>query len=168
MSQYIAEDLKIVNLVGPVSIASGASAAYVNMENYTHVDFVVATGAVTSPSSTVIAIKRAKNTSGDSIQTQAITGYYHNKAALADASIDNDTFVRITSLSTSSTAFKLQNQASTIYIIPIDATEITDVTGGFNSLGVEISSGGGATIASLTAILSGNRYSGVQPPTTIG
>ena len=169
---FLAETGKIVNLLPPVSIASGTSALYVDMRNYGHVDFVISTGANTSASSTGVTFQRATNTSGSSTQTLTLrSDYYHNAAALASASIANDTFVK-TEASTSSTTFNLQSQANTIYIVPIDADDLGRLTSAsviadYNAVGITIDASGGATIAGVVAILTQARYQGAAPPSAV-
>jgi hypothetical protein len=85
---------------------------------------------------------------------------------LASASTANDTFTKVTSLSTSSTAFKLASQANGVYIVHFDAATLPSI-GTLKAIGINIDNGGGATIAAVTAVLSGARYADASPPSAI-
>ncbi len=168
---FAAESWKVVNLVPPVSLAGGKSVQFVSLANYAHVDLILTTGAITSAASTGISFQRALDTSGTSVQTLSAGPplfYYHNAAALASASIANDTYVKTTM---SSAAFSLQAQANTTYIIPFDADDfdrsLSSVQVAMQAIGMTIDSSGGATLGQVTAVLSQPRYSGANGASAI-
>ena len=164
---FLVEETKIRNLVGPVSIASGFSTVAVSMENYNHVTFIITTGVVASASSTTISFKYGATTAAASTALPLVPAqYYRNTSALASASVANDTFTKVTSLSTSSTAFKLVSQANGVYVIEIDANTIPAI-GTNKAIGIAADNAGGATIAAVTAILSGSRYASSNPPSAL-
>ncbi len=168
---FLAETGKVVNLVPPISFASGKTVQLVSLANYGHVDIVITTGVNTSASATGITFQRALDTSGTSVQTITALNpqfYYHNAAALASASIANDTYVKTTM---SSAAFSLQSQANATYIIPFDADDfsrsLSSVQKNFNAIGITVDSSGGATIGAITAILTQPRYSGANAASAV-
>lgn len=149
-------DYKIVNLLPHKDISAAAfSTAYVNMEHYNHVTFVVSIGA-NGAGTKAVTFKEATNTSGSSAATiTALDHYYTNAAALASSSTANDTHVK-TSLS-SGTFNIAASTDNLVYTIPVDAEKLSD---GFTHVGLGIATTSAACIAGCIALCKEPRYSG--------
>lgn len=161
---------KVVNLVVPaVYSSSSVSAAYVSMENYGHVDFVIQFGSCSSLASDVVTMKQAKSTSGSSSSSLAVNGYYHNRSALGSSSTNNDTLTKVSysSMSSSGKKFKLASNSvsNQLYVIPVDA-DMLNVDSGLKAAGITISTLGKAALA-IQAVLSEPRYAAESPPSAL-
>lgn len=145
---------KVVNLLPHKDINSSAhSTAYVNLENYRHVELVINVGA-NGAGTKAVTLKEATNTSGSSAATiTTVDHYYTNAAALASSSTANDTHVK-TSLS-SGTFNIAASTDNLVYIIPVDAEKLSD---GFTHLGVGVAATSAACIAGCIAICKEPRY----------
>ena len=157
----------VVNLHPPKDTSAGAfSTAYVDMENWGHVDFVVqcaAKGAGTQ----AVTLKEAINKSGSSAATMTNTkNYFSNIANAASTSLGNlDGFVKTTLTSgTFNVAASTNNQT---YIIPVDAEHLSR-TSAMTHIGIGIATTGAASLIGAIAILSEPRYAAETPPTAMG
>lgn len=161
----ITSERKIVNLLPHKDISAAAfSTAYVNMENYRHVDFIVSIGA-NGAGTKAVTMKEAINKSGSSAATiTALDHYYTNVAALGSASIANDTFVKTT---LASGTFNIAASTDNIvYIIPADADKLNR-SSSMTHLGLGIATTSAACIAGCIAVLSEPRYMAADSPTAI-
>jgi len=161
----ITMDRKVVNLLPPKDISAAAfSTAYVNMENWGHVDFIVVTGA-NGAGTKAVTLKEALNKSGSSATTLTAVGhYYSNVAAAASASIDNDTYVKTTLTSGAfNIAASTDNQS---YIIPVDNDQLNGALAKTH-VGVGIATTSALAIVGCVAILSQPRYGKLNSPTAL-
>lgn len=156
----ITQEKKIVNLLPHKDISAGAfSTAYVNMENYGHVDFIVSIGANGAGAK---AVTFKESIAGSSSATLALPHYYSNATALGSASIANDTFAKVTMASgTFNIAASTDNL---VYVIPCDADQLTS---GKTHVGLGIATTSAACIAGCLAILSEPRYASDSPPSAL-
>lgn len=160
----ITQNSKIVNLHPAKDISGSAFAvAYVNMENYGHVDFVVAVG-VKGGSALAVTLKEAVNKSGSSSAVlTGGTGYqYNNITALSSGSIQNDTLGKTTL--TSGTFNIAASTNSQMYVIPVEGTELNR-SSSMTHLGIGVAAG--AALVSVLAILSEPRYASTTAPTAL-
>jgi hypothetical protein len=160
--RYGPEQIQHVNLLPAKSISSSAHAVtYVCLRNYPKGEFIVnmgATGAIGS--SVAVSLKQSKSISGSSSAALAIGHYYTNAAAVASASIDNDTWVK-TSVGSSGSSFKLTPSTNNItYRIPFDAMKLS---ASYDCVGIGVAKTAAATICGVTVNLYGPRSNGPLP-----
>ena len=148
----ITQDRQVVNLLPHKDINVAAfSTAYVNMENYGHVDFIISIGA-NGAGTKAVTLAQAINTSGGS--TAAITAYDHYYSIAAGVA---------TKTTLASGTFNIVASTDNLtYVIPCDATKMTD---GMSHLGLGIAKTSAACIAGCIAILSEPRYAQDTMPT---
>ncbi len=161
----ITQNSKVVNLLVPYDISAGAHAtAYVNMENYGHVDFVVSVGA-NGAGTKAVTLAQAQDTSGTSTAAIAAAGYqYNNVAALASSSIANDTLVKTTM---SAGTFNIPASTDNLtYVIPVEGTDL-NTSSSMTHVGIGVATTGAASLVSCVAILSEPRYASSAPPTAL-
>ena len=158
MNFNLIEDAKVVNLQPPKDISSSAfAAAYVKLDHYGRVDFIINTGVNgVSSASVAVTFTQATNTSGSSSAAIPVVFYHKNSTALGSASVANDTFAK-TSVASSAATFNLHASATANvqYVVGFDAEELTD---GKNSIGIAIAKTAAATLMNVTAILTNPRY----------
>lgn len=162
----ITQNMKVVNLLPSKDISAAAfSTAYVNMENYGHVDFIITTGA-NGAGTKAVTIKEAQDKSGTSAATltSATNYYYTNAAAAASASLDNDTYVRTTLASGTFNIIASTDNLS--YIVPVEGTELNQ-SSSMTHVGIGIATTSAACIAGCVAILSEPRYAATDAPTAL-
>ena len=162
-----AQKAKVVNILPPKDISAAAhSAAYVDVSNYQKATFFVqmgATGAVGSSKN--ITFTKAKDTSATSATSLPIVNYWTNAAAIASASIANDTYVKQSAVASSGNDVALTASSNNIvYIFEYDADELGD---GYDAIGVAVATTSAAAICGVTAILTEARYQNSSPPSAL-
>lgn len=161
-------DYQVVNLLPHKDISAAAfSTAYVNMEKYRTVEFIITTGA-NGAGTKAVTLKEAKNVSGSSSQTLVpvapMNHYYTNAAAAASASVANDTFVKTT---LASGTFNIAASTDNLcYRITVDADQLTRASS-MTHVGIGIATTSAACIAGAVAILRDPRYASSSPPTAL-
>lgn len=164
----ITQERQVVNLLPHKDISTAAfSTAYVNMENYRHVDFIITTGA-NGAGTKAVTLKEAINTSGSSAATLVpvapMNHYYTNEAAAASASLDNDTYVKTT---LASGTFNIPASTDNlVFVLPVKADQLTNASS-MTHVGLGIATTSAACIAGCIAILSEPRYAQDGPPTAL-
>ncbi len=161
-------EIQVVNLLPPKDISAGAfSTAYVNMENYRSVEFIIAVGA-NGAGTKAVTLKQAINTSGSSAATLVpvapMNHYYTNAAAAASASIDNDTYVKTTL--TSGTFNIVASTDNLCYRLTVNADQMTNASS-MTHLGIGIATTSAASLVGAVAILREPRYADSAPPTAM-
>jgi hypothetical protein len=152
----VAECGHVVNILPPIDVdtASGASCVPFSMENYSHVDIIIQTG-VTNATAGTITIEECTDLAAGTATAIAFSYYAETTAA-------GDTLVARTTVAATGVALSANDNC--IYVISIDASELTD---GYPVIQVEWSNPGGSTLGSAVAILSGSRYASDQSATAI-
>ena len=159
---------QVVNLLPHKDISAAAhSPAYVNMENYRSVEFIITTGA-NGAGTKAVTLKEAKNVSGSSAQTLVpaapMNHYYTNAAAAGSASTANDTYVKTT---LSSGTFNIAASTDNlVYRLMVSADQLTR-SSSMTHVGIGIATTSAACIAGAVAILSNPRYADSSPPTAL-
>ena len=143
----LAEEAHAVVLLPPIDVATagGASSVCFSMENYAHADIYIMTGVTDAAPGTITVEECTDLTAGTAT---AIAFSYYAETTAAGDTIGNRTTV-------ANTGVALSANDNTLYIISIDASQLTD---GYPCLQVEWSNPGGSTIGCMLAILSGARY----------
>ena len=154
----IAETCHVVNLLPPIDVdtASGVSASEIfSMENYAHATIIIQCG-VTNADAGNITIEECDNFT-PTTDTAIDFYYYAETTALGDT-------LGARTLAEAATGIDVSANDNIMYVIEIDAAELTD---GYPCLVLKWSNPGGSTIASAVAILSGSRFAGDQSATAI-
>lgn len=147
------QGLHVVQLIPPHDHSgsgsySASSTTYISLKNY-HGGVIVAnmgtiTGAVT------FAFKQAKNVSASTPAALSIDGYYTDAAAVASASVTNDTFV-YTAYSSGSSSQATGTTNNTVYVFPFKAEQLNQASS-YDCIGVAAAAAN-ATFG-VTAILT--------------
>jgi hypothetical protein len=124
------------------------------MENYSNVDIIIQTG-VTNATAGTITIEECTDLAAGTATAIAFSYYAETTAA-------GDTLGARTTVAATGVALSANDNC--IYVISIDASELTD---GYPVIQVEWSNPGGSTLGSAVAILSGSRYASDQSATAI-
>ena len=154
----IAEVGHVVNILPPIDIDTASGVAHseiFSMENYAHATIIVQCG-VTNADAGFITIEECDNFT-PTTDTAIDFYYYAEETALGDT-------LGARTLAVAATGIDVSANDNTIYVIEIDASELTD---GFPCIALKWSNPGGSTIASAVAILSGSRYAGTESATAI-
>jgi len=164
----ITQGSQVVNLLPHKDISVAAfSTAYVNMENYRQVDFIITTGA-NGAGTKAVTLKQAKNKSGSSAATLVLAApvnhYWSNATAAASASIDNDTFAKTTL--TSGTFNIPASTDNLVFVLSVPSDVLTNASS-MTHLGIGIATTSAACIAGCIAILRDPRYAQDAPPTAL-
>ena len=151
----VAQEGHVVSILPPIDIdtASGATADSFNMEGWSHASIIVTAGATTGASVVTVS----ENTSAAQGDTTAIAF----KLAKEETAL-GDTLGALTA--TASTGFTMSTADGIIYVIELDAA---DLSAGYNWVTVHFADPSGSVIASAVAVLSGGRYAGDQSATAI-
>jgi hypothetical protein len=151
----IAEQGHVVNILPPQDVDTGVTSDIFSMENYSHATIIVTCGSTNADAGN-ITIEECDNF--DPTTDTAIDFYYY-----AETTAGGDTLGART-LAEAATGIDVSANDNTIYVIEIDAAELSD---GYPCLELKWSDPGGATYGSAVAVLTGARYAGDQSPTTI-
>jgi len=154
----IAETCHVVNILPPIDVdtASGLAASEIfSMENYAHVTIIVQCG-VTDADGGNITVEEVDDFDGTT-DTAIVFNYYAETTALGDT-------LGAKTAATAATGIDVSANDGIMYVIEIDASQLTD---GYGNLCIKWSNPGGSLIASAVAILSGARYAGDQSATAI-
>lgn len=150
----IPEQAHVVSILAPVDINGSAQTSdYFNLKNAGHVDIILTLG-VTGAASTV-TIEESDDSSGSNTTAIAFDYYAETTAA-------GDTLGSRTAATTAGFATSTNN--GIIYVISIDASQLTD---GYPYLVLKMSDPSAATLASAVAVLSGFRYQEESTQTAI-
>ena len=152
----LAETCHVVNILPPIDVdtASGASMVPFSMENYSHVDIIIQTG-VTNAVPGTITVEECTTLAASTAVAIAFSYYAETTAA-------GDTLGARTTVE--NTGFALSANDNCIYVISIDAAELSD---GYPVIQVEWANPEGSTLGSAVAILSGARYGSTESSTAI-
>jgi hypothetical protein len=152
----IAELGHVVNILPPIDVdtASGASCVPFSMEGYSHVDIIIQTGVTNATAGTITVEECTDLAAGTAV---AIAFSYYAETTAAGDTLGARTTV-------ANTGFALSGNDNCLYVISIDAAQLTD---GYPVVQVEWSDPGGGTLGSAVAILSGARYASPQSATAI-
>jgi hypothetical protein len=166
MFNSFAEEVKVVNILPPKDISAAAhSTAYVDVQNYQHVTFIVsmgATGAVGSSKN--ITLKQAKSTSGSSAANLPIGKYWHNGTAIGSASIANDTYAAASVASSGAAVALTASSNNIVYMFEIDTSKLS---ASMDAVGIGVATTSAAALCGATAILSKARYLSSSPPSAL-
>jgi hypothetical protein len=150
----IAEECHLVPLIPPHELNGAAHRTdIINMKNYSHVDFIVHTGAG-GTAATITVEKDPETTSGSEV---AIGFRYY-----AELTADGDVLDRATDAGVG--GFATGATADIMYVISVDASELGE---GYNGINLYITNPGGSLFASVMAVLSGARYAEESSPTAL-
>lgn len=154
----IAEQCHVVNILPPIDVDTASGLAHseiFSMKNYQHATIIVQCG-VTDADGGNITVEECDDFTP--ANDTAIDFYYY-----AETTALGDTLGART-LAEAATGIDVSANDNIMYVIEIDASELTD---GYPNLCLKWSNPGGSTIASAVAILSGARYAGDQSATAI-
>jgi len=148
----ITQEVQVVNLLPHKDISTAAfTAAYVNMENYGHVDFIISIGANGAGTKAVTISEAINKSAGSAATITAFDHYYSVAAGVA------------TKTTLASGTFNIVASTDNLtYVVPCDAAKLTD---GFSHLGVAIAKTSAACICGCIALLSEPRYAQAVMPT---
>lgn len=151
----VAQEGHVVSVLPPIDIdtASGATGESFSMENWSHASITITAGATTGASVVTVS----ENTNASQSDTTAIAF----KLAKEETAL-GDTLGALTA--TASTGFTMSTNDGIIYVIELDAA---DLSAGYNWVTVHFGDPSGSVIASAVAVLSGGRYAGDQSATAI-
>lgn len=151
---HIPQEGHVVNILPPISLNGGKTSDYFSMENYSHVDIIIQLGAAVG--ATTITVFEAADFTPSSETAIAFDVFKEETAA-------GDTLGAKVAVTAAGFASVSDGTANTMYVISIDADQLTD---GKPCLAVKFSNPG-AQLGSAVAVLSGARYPGDQSPTAI-
>jgi len=152
----IPEQGHVVSIIPPIDVNGGATVSdYFSMKNYAHVDIILTLG-VTGAATTVTLEESDDNAGNDT--TEITFSYY------AETTAAGDTLGTRTAVTVASTGFDTSTNDGLIYVISVDAAELTD---GYPYLVLKLTDPSAATLVSAVAILSGARYQKDGTPTAI-
>ena len=150
----VPEQGHVVNIWPPSDINGAARTSdYWQMGKYAHCDIIITLG-VTGAAST-ITVEESTTSSGSA--TTAIAFDYYAETTDAGDTLSVRT-------ATSSSGFATSTNDNVMYVIHIDADQLTDT---YDYLVLKMSNPGSSTFVSAIAILSGSRYEQECTPTTI-
>jgi hypothetical protein len=143
-----------VNALPPIDINVGAQTSDAwTMAKHSHASIILQFGVVGA--ATTFTLEQATDASGTSAAAMAFSYYSETTAA-------GDTLSARTAATASGVATGTTNNVT--YIIELDAEELTD---GYTWLRVQLTDPGTATVAGVSAVLSGARYAEVEGLTVI-
>lgn len=146
----VAEQAHVIPLLYPISMNGiAAEPDYVNMENYGHIDIIIALGA-TNGGAITFTVKYNSSASGG---TAMAFNYY------AETTASTDVLGARTAATTAGFAAVNDATSNTFYVISIDASEIPE---GYNFVGLVASGAATTTPGCAIAILSGARFAGAE------
>lgn len=151
----IAEELHVINILPPQSIAGAVTSDVFSLKNYQHATIIVTAGSTNADGGN-ITIEECDDF-GPTNDT-AIDFYYY-----AEETAAGDTLGARTKAA-AATGIDVSGNDNITYVIEIDASELSD---GYPCLYLKWSAPGGATLVSAVAVLSGARYAGEQSATAI-
>ncbi len=150
----VAENAHVVNILNPVDINGSAQVSdYFSMALYAHCSILLTLG-VTGAASTVTVEESDDNAGSDE---NAIAFAYY-----AEETAGGDTLGARTAAT--ATGFATSTNDGIIYVIEIDADQLTD---GYPYLVLKMSDPAAATLASAVAVLTNPRYAQAVTPTAI-
>jgi len=150
----IPEEAHIVCLVTPHELNGGAHRTdIINMKNYSHVDFIIVTGAG-GTAATVTVEKDPETTAGSEV---AIPFKYY-----AELTQDGDVLDRATDADAA--GFATAATIDIMYVISVDAAELGE---GYNGINLYFTNPGASLFAAVIAVLSGARYAEESSPTAL-
>jgi hypothetical protein len=152
----IPEEGHVVPILYPIAISGlTTTPVYVNMENYSHLDIIIALGVAQGAAMT-FTVKYSASTSGG---TAMAFSYYKGETAATDT-------LGARTAATAAVGIAADNDAtsSIFYVISIDAAEIPD---GYNFVGLVMSGAVSTTPGCAIGVLSGSRYAGPESPTVL-
>ena len=149
----VAQEGHVVSILPPIDIdtASGATADSFSMENWNHASIIITGGAATGAS--VVTVSEG---------TTATTGTDIGFKYAIETTALGDTLATLTAVA--STGFTMSTNNGTIYVIELDASELS---AGYPWVTVDFADPSGSVIVSEVAVLSGGRYSGDMSATAI-
>lgn len=142
---------------GNTSSYISSATTYISMKNY-HGGLIIA--ELGAGAAVTFKMRQAKAVAGTSQKALSFDGHYTNAAAVASASITNDTFIYSSSASSSTVTAATNNVT---YVWPIDTADL-DVANSFDCVG--IAHAAAARILSVTALLY-PRYGQEVPTVTL-
>jgi hypothetical protein len=151
----LAKQAKFVFIAGPANFTGAAATTeWIDMSKYSHITFLVQTGAWAGGTAAVTL--RQSTSNAGTPASLAFTKYFTN-----DAAPTTDTLVETTASST----FNLDT-ASSIYVVEVNSSMLTP---GYRWVNIAIATPGtNDDFYSVTAICNKSRYvSGVASPTSI-
>jgi hypothetical protein len=149
----LAELGHVVNALAPVDVGGAAKTSdYFSLKNYAHATIIVVTGVVGND--TLITVEESDDNVGSSTTAIAFARYEEKTAAGDTLSVRT---------ATTSAGFQTGTANGNIFVIEIDASELTD---GYPYLVVKTDNAA-ASLVAVVAILSGSRYAQEQTPTAI-
>ncbi len=151
----IAEELHVVNILPPQSIAGAVTSDVFSLKNYQHATIIVQCGA-TNADAGFITIEECDDFT-PTTDTAIAFSYYKEETAAGDTLSAKQAAVAATGIDVSA-------NDNLTYVIEIDAAQLTE---GYPGLYLKWSAPGGATLVSAVAILSGPRYAGSESATAI-
>ncbi len=144
----------VVPLLSPHELNGAAHRTdIISMANYSHVDFIIQTGAG-GTAATVTVEKDPATTSGSEV---AIAFKYY-----AELTTTGDVLDRATDAGAA--GFALAATADVLYVISVDAAELGE---GYSGINLYITNPGAGLVAGAIAILSGARYAEESSPTAL-
>jgi hypothetical protein len=165
---YLAQDGHLVWLINQAHELNTADhhLPVVNMENWSHVDFVVFFG--TSPlAAAVITVESCSNwvtLAGSPTTATKIPFKYHRRltSQITDGNDVDSAAIAVTVAATG--LIPTAGVDDIIYIIPIDSSQLIS---GHVGCRLDIVNAGGGCLATIFAICSGARYAGSANPTVL-
>jgi len=150
----IAEELHVVNILPPQSIAGAVTSDVFSLKNYQHATIIVTAGATNADAGN-ITIEECDDFTPTNDTAIAFV-YYKEETAAGDT---------LSAKQTATTAgIDVSANDNITYVIEIDAAQLS---AGYPNLYLKWSAPGGATLVSAIAILSGARYAGSESATAI-
>lgn len=150
--EILKQGAHIVQLIPPHSHSGSASyvsasTTYISLKGYHGGVFVAEMGNITG--AVTFKFRQAKAVAGTSQKALSIDGYYTDAAAVASASVTNDTFV-YTAYSSGSSSQATGTTNNTLYVFPFQAQQL-DVANSFDCVGVAAAAAN--ALFGVTAIL---------------
>ena len=141
----VAEEGHVVSIIPPIDINGGATVSdYWNVKNASHCSIILTFGV--TGATAVVTLEESDDNAGNSTTAIGFSYYIEETAA-------GDTLATRTAVTSSGFTYSANN--GIIYVIEVDASELTD---GFPYLVLKIADPSSATLASAVAINSGIRH----------